>query len=255
MKKVEIIDANADNVCDFGFCGFKDPKQEGYRRKTAWLRKRFTEGMRYKILHAPDEGAVGFIEYAPGEKTWRPIEAPGYLVIHCMMIHRKKYKGKGYGSLLLDACLQDAKRVKSNGVAVVASGGTWMATTDLFLKSGFECVDTAPPSYELLAKKLRRARSPKFREGWEQRLRRYGQGLTIIRSDQCPCVAKSSDDIQQAAKQLGVQAKFVELKNSRQAQNAPSAYGVFNVVYNGELIADHPISARRFNNIMTRLSR
>jgi hypothetical protein len=38
MKKVEIIDANADNVCDFGFCGFKDPKQEGYRRKTAWLR-------------------------------------------------------------------------------------------------------------------------------------------------------------------------------------------------------------------------
>jgi GNAT superfamily N-acetyltransferase len=251
MSKVEIIDANAANIGDFGFCGFKDMKQEGYRRKTAWLTKRFAEGMRFKILNAPDEGAVGFIEYTPGEKTWRPIEAPGYLVVHCVMIHRKKYKGKGYGSLLLDACLQDAKRVKSNGVATVASGGTWMATSGLFLKEGFECVDAAAPSYELLVKKLRRAQSPRFKRGWQQRLRRYGQGLTIIRSDQCPCIAKFTGDIQATSKELGIRAKVVELQNCKQAQNAPSAYGVFNIVYDGELIADHPISAKRFSNIMS----
>jgi hypothetical protein len=130
-----------------------------------------------------------------------------------------------------------------------------MATGGLFKKKGFECVDTAPPAYELLVKKLKKARSPKFKEGWEQRRRRYGKGLTVIHSDQCPCIAKFNEDIGEAARELGLRATFVELKNSKQAQNAPSAYGVFNIVYNGELIADHPISARRFSNIMARLSR
>jgi hypothetical protein len=47
-------------------------------------------------------------------------------------------------------------------------------------------------------------------------------------------------------------ARIEELKTCTQAQNAPSAYGIFNIVFNGEVIADHPISARRFANIMTK---
>ena len=126
---VDIVDANADTVADCGFCGFKDPKQEGYRRKVAWLRKRFAEGLKYKVLEARGEGAIGFIEYIPGEYTWRPIEAPGYMVVHCVMIHRKAFKGKGYGGTLVEECVEDARRAKMHGVAVVTSGGTWMAST------------------------------------------------------------------------------------------------------------------------------
>jgi len=42
----------------------------------------------------------------------------------------------------------------------------------------------------------------------------------------------------------------VELKNSKQAQSAPSPFGIFNIVLNGKLVADHPISNTRFVNIM-----
>ena len=255
MSEVEIRDIDSSNLCDYGYCGYKGPKQEGYRRKTEWLKKRFAEGMRLEVLHAPDEGAVGFIEYIPGEYTWRPIDALGYLTIHCIMIHRKKYKQGGYGSLLLETCLRDAKKVKANGVAVVTSKGTWMAGSGLFLKHGFEPVDSAPPSFELLVKKMKKGPLPRFRGGWEKRARSYGKGLVIIRSDQCPCVAKSTDDILDTAKALGVSARVKELRTCKQARNAPSPYGIFNIVYDGRVIADHPISSTRFKNIMKQISR
>jgi hypothetical protein len=211
--------------------------------------------MRFKILHAPGEGAVGFIEYIPGEYTWRPIDAKGYLTIHCIMIHRKKYKETGYGSLLLEECLQDAKKVKAKGVAVVTSKGTWMAGSGLFLKHGFECVDSAPPSFELLAKKMRQGPLPRFRAGWEKRARSYGKGLVLIRSDQCPCISKFASEILDASKAMGMTPRVKELKTCKEAQGAPSPYGIFNIVYDGRVIADHPISKSRFRNIMKQISR
>jgi len=253
MSEVEIINIDSSNVCDYGFCGYKSPKQEGYRRKTEWLKKRFAEGMTLKVLHAPGEGAVGFIEYIPGEHTWRPIEARGYLTIHCIMIHRKKYKEAGYGSLLLEECLRDAKKMKANGVAVVTSKGTWMAGSGLFVKHGFESVDSAPPSFELFVKKMKKGPLPRFRGGWEERARSCGKGLVIIRSDQCPCTAKFTGEILDTAKGLGMNARVEELRTCRQAQNAPSPYGIFNIVYNGRLIADHPISKTRFRNIIKQI--
>jgi GNAT superfamily N-acetyltransferase len=250
---IQIIDTDAKTIGDYGFCGFRNATQEGYKRKIDWLTRRFAEGMKFKVLHVPGEGAVGFIEYTPGEYTWRPIEAPGYLVVHCIMIHRKAYKGKGYGALLVEECLKDAKRRKTHGVAVVTSGGTWMASPGLFLRSGFASVDTAPPSFELLVKRLHEAPVPKFKKGWDRTLRRYESGLTIIQSDQCPCVANSTKDILAACKDLHVRPTVVELKNGRQARAAPSAYGIFNIVYDGKLVADHPISATRFRTIMRRV--
>ena len=61
-EKIQIVDVSAENIRDFGFCGFNRITQEGYRRKTAWLKKRFAEGMKCKVLHTRDEGTVGFIE-------------------------------------------------------------------------------------------------------------------------------------------------------------------------------------------------
>ena len=254
MSEVEIIDTDSSNICGYGFCGYRNIKEEGYRKKADWLKKRFCEGMRFKILHALDEGAVGFIEYMPGEYTWRPIDARGYLTIHCIMIHRKKYKEAGYGSLLLEQCLRDAQKTKANGVAVVTSKGTWMAGSGLFVKHGFEAVDSAPPSFELLVKKMKRGPLPTFRGGWEERARSYGKGLVIIRSDQCPCIARFTRDILDTSKTLGMNTRVKELKTYQQAQNAPSPYGIFNIVYNGRLIADHPISKARFKNIMKQIA-
>jgi len=43
---------------------------------------------------------------------------------------------------------------------------------------------------------------------------------------------------------------MTELENAKQAQNAPSIYTTFNLVYNGKLLVDHYISNKRFLNII-----
>jgi hypothetical protein len=43
------------------------------------------------------------------------------------------------------------------------------------------------------------------------------------------------------------------MKTSRQARQAPSPYGVFNVAYNGRLVAEHTISGGRFRYILREL--
>ena len=122
------------------------------------------------------------------------------------------------------------------------------------MKHGFEAVDSAPPSFELFARKTKKGPLPRFKGGWEKKARSYGKGLVIIRSDQCPCVAKSAREILETAQSLGMDSRVKELNTCRQAQNAPSPYGIFNIVYNGRLIADHPIGRTRFKNIMKQIA-
>ena len=124
----EIIDTNAENIGDCGFCGYKAGRSEGHRRKSQWLKERYAEGLRFKVLRSRECGDLGTIEYASGNQAWRPVEAEGYLVIHCLMVNGK-HKGKGLGGLLLDRCLRDAKKSQCRGGAVVTSSDSFMAAT------------------------------------------------------------------------------------------------------------------------------
>lgn len=188
MEKIQIIDANADNICNYAHCGYKNVKRKEFVSKTDWVKKRFSEGMKYKILHSSEKGAIGFIEYIPGKFSWRAVQADTYMLIHCIMIISNKYQGKGYGSLLLRECIKDAKKQKLYGVAAVTSKGTFMAGNDIFLRNGFQVIDEAPPYYELLVKKFKKnVPSPKFKGDWDKRMKSYSKGITIIRSVSLQC--------------------------------------------------------------------
>jgi len=129
-----------------------------------------------------------------------------------------------------------------------------MAGKELFLKNEFEVVDEAPPDFELLVKKFKKdTPSPKFIGDWKKRFKSYNKGLTIIHSDQCPYTAKSVREIRETAeKKYGIKPKIVELNNCLDAQNTPSAFAIFSIIYNGKLLVDHPISNKRFMNIMNK---
>ena len=82
---------------------------------------------------------------------------------------------------------------------------------------------------------------------------KHSKGLTIIRSRQCPYIAKFTADIAQIAEEkYHLKPKIVEIKSWRDAQNAPTPYAVFSVIYDGRLLADHQISSARFRNIMNK---
>ncbi len=87
---------------------------------------------------------MSFIEYVPGEHAWRAVDAKDYMFIHCMWTSANKYKSKGYASLLIDECINDAEKQGMSGVAVVTSEGPFMTGKDLFLE-GYSCLGQARP--------------------------------------------------------------------------------------------------------------
>lgn len=251
MSENIIINVNENNISQYPPTCFLNPKNEGYIIKKEWLKKRFSEGMKIKLLYVEKEGKCnGFIEYVPGENAWRAVDAKGYMFIHCIWITPNNLKNMGYGSLLIKKCIKDAESNGKYGVAVVTSEGPFMAGKDIFLKNGFKSVASTKPSFELMVKKLKEGPLPKFLD-WEKQLSKY-QGLNIIFSYQCPWVARSIKELSEVAKKKGLKLKVNELKNAKEAQNAPSIYASFNLIYNGELLVDHYISNKRFENIINK---
>ena len=229
-ENISIIDTNSENILEYGVCGYKSMKRPGYPEKIEWLKGRFQEGLKIKTLFSEKDGAQGMIEYIPGEYCWIPVQASGYMFIHCIFVGFKRaYKGKGYGSLLLNECIKDAKKENMQGAAVVTRKGSFMVGKELLIKHGFEVVDNAPPDFELLVKKFNEnPPTPTFKGNWEEKQSRYGKGLTIIRADQCPYTVKNVNEIYETAeKEFGIKPKVITLKNYTEAQESPCPFGIF----------------------------
>ena len=136
MGDIQIIDTNDQNIREYGICGYKNVKRPGYFEKLEWLKERFKEGLRITTLYSEKDGTQGMIEYIPGEYCWRPVDASGYMFIHCIFSGFKgDYKGKGYGTLLLNECIQEARDMNMLGVSVVTRKRAFMAGDGLFLKT------------------------------------------------------------------------------------------------------------------------
>jgi len=251
-RKPYLVDFTAANFDSLPCCGITRQDHPGKQQKSCWLQANRKLGLRSKALLTPDGQPGGYIEYLPGEFAWRGVLAPGYMFIHCIWVYSRRHQRKGLGSFMIDACLADAKKAGMSGVAVMVRDGPFMADRRLFLANGFEPADATPPDYQLLVRKFdRRAANPTFQKGWDERLARYGRGLTLIRSGQCPHIAKFAAEIIQAAEEeFHIVPTVVDLQSWRDAQNAPTPYAVFSIIYNGRLLADHQISRTRFRNIM-----
>jgi hypothetical protein len=236
---MKVIDVNLNNVTKTGFfCKMSQKKCEGYQRKLKWLEERFAEGLKVKVLDL-SQGGRGFIEYIPGEYAWRAVEARGYMFVHCIWVVGQS-KNKGYAPLLLEECLADAKRLGMKGVAMVTSEGNWLVGKRFLLGEGFESVDEAPPSFELMVNRFAPSAPPSFPNDWGARQRRFGKGLTVVRSDQCPYIDDATKVAVETAEAHGLEARIVELKSCKEVhERAPSPYGVYSVVLNGELLCYH----------------
>jgi GNAT superfamily N-acetyltransferase len=234
---VEMATVDASNVGERGFFCYKSkPKSEGYAQKLNWLEDRFSEGLKIQILYE-DGRSVGFIEYIPGEFAWRAARAPGYVLIHCLWVVGRA-KNKGYGSQLLEACLADAKAIGASGVAMVTSSRPWLADSPLLLKHGFEPVDQAPPSFELLVKRFDDAPLPTFPTDWDARLAQCGPGLTVVRSHQCPYMEDATNTVLEFGRSRGFETNVIELKTGREVQDkSPTAHGTFAVAHDGKLLS------------------
>ncbi len=255
---MKIIDLTPENIADYGVCGYKDVKKHvELRRKIEWFKKYYPKGLRIKAVLSDDGSYQGMIEYIPGEHAHRPVEADGYLFIHCIFVgFTKEYKGRGYGVALVESCLSDALEANMKGVVVVTRKGSFMAGDAIFSKLGFEVADKVEPDFHLMVKKFDSgAESPRFRTDMKEHLDLYSEGLTILRSPQCPYTEKNVNAIVASAReQFGIEARIVDLEDEASAKQSPCPFGTFCIIYNGEIISHHPISNTRFLNIMAKVA-
>jgi hypothetical protein len=243
----KIVEITADNIGEHpqAIC-FINPKHKLYPLKVDWLKKQFKNSLKIKMLYVENEKrSVGFIEYVPGEYCWRAVSAKNYMFIHCIWINGKKYQRRELGSLLLQEAEKDAKDML--GIAVMTSDSSFMANKEVFMKNGYSAIAESGKD-QLLVKKFRIGPLPSIND-WISELKKY-QGLYFIYSKQCPWVARFIEEVKPMLLKLGLQPTIVELETTEQAQKAPSLYGIFNMIYNGRLLADRYISTTRFLNIV-----
>jgi len=246
----ELVDVTDENVGEVGlFCQKSKSKEEGYRNKLNWFKEQYKRGLRTKLVGFQNDKKrfvlVGFIEYAPGEYTWRGINANGWIVIHCLWIIGK-HKSQGLGSKLLEECTKDTKKNQPNGVVAMTSRTHWLANEKLYLKNGFEKVDEMPP-FELYAKKLKNnVAPPKFYPISKKKLANYGKGLTILESYQCPYAYKTVTSIKRMAEKAKIPVKVKHIASCEEAQkNSVHPYGTFCVILNGKSISYYPGDTRQ----------
>lgn len=250
-RTIQLIDVTPENFHEHpsAIC-FINPKHPQFSLKVNWYKKEYRNGLKIKLLYLQGEKkAIGYIEYVPGEFCWRGVEASGYVFVHCLWINGNKYKDQGLGTQLLKEVEKEA--VDTKGVAVLVSDKPFMAEAKLFEKNDYELVSTSGKD-SLLVKRFKNTDPPSFAD-WEEKLSKL-QGLNISYSCQCPWVARFIEEVKPVLKDLKLELNIHQIKSAKEAQDAPSAYSVFNLVYDGKLLSDRYISVTRFKNIMNKIS-
>jgi len=243
---MRIIDINTSNIEKYGlFCKKSQKKEEGYQNKLNWIKDRFNEGLKYKLLLVEEgnkEASRGFIEYTPSEFSWRGIKAKNWMVIHCLWVIGKN-KNKGYGSQLIELCIQDSKKQGMNGVVSMASKkGGWLPNSKIFFKNGFKKVDEYESNIDLFAFPLKdNAQMPQFSQFSHEKTKNYETGITIFYTDQCPYLPGLIGDIEDTAKQKKASFQKIYLDSIENVRNnCIHPYGTFSIICNGNVMPYKP---------------
>ncbi len=243
-KNINLDNIDSEHIC----CALGSAKNKaGMMRKKEWMKERFAEGMVFRKL---DERGKVFIEYLPAAFAWKPIDAPGYLFIHCLWVSGK-FKGNNHSRDLLEYCLEEGK--KYNGVAVISGEKAFLTGSKFYKYFGFEVADTAPPFFDLMVKRNDKdAPLPKFREN-AKRGTIEKEGLVIQYTDQCPFVEHYVKEMRETAENdFGIKTELIHLQTKEQAQNSASPYGTFGVFLNGEFLTYQPMSTKGFTKLLNK---
>ena len=224
----DFVNLTADNhLC----CIIRSKKiHPGIDAKKQWLSGRLAEGHVFRKL---DEKATVFIEYAPLETAWTPIIGDNYFYLYCLWV-TGHHKGQGYGKLLMEYCLADAKEKGKSGVCMLGAKKQKSFLSDQsFAKDfGFKVVDATDYGYELLALSFdgtAPAFAPKARKGEIE-----SKDLTIYYDMQCPFVLQSIDMIKRYCAENDLSASFHPVNSLQEAKALPCVFNNWAVFYKGK---------------------
>ena len=226
------IDLTAENIADQHLCCIIRTKKPhpGVEAKRCWLAARLEEGHVFRKLN---EKATVFIEYAPLETAWVPIEGENFIYIYCLWACGP-YKGKGHGRALMEGCIAGARKNGKAGLCMLgaAKQKAWLSDQAFAKKFGFEVVDTTEYGYELLAVSFDKT-VPKFAKNAKSQ-GIESKELTIYYDMQCPYVDQTIRAIKQYCETNDVPVSFMQVDTLQKAKELPCVFNNWAVFYQGK---------------------
>lgn len=226
----EFINLNIDNIENEHLsCIIRTKtKNPGVEKKRAWLKDRIKEGHIFRKLNKKE---TVFIEYAPLEKAWVPIEGNNYFYIYCLWV-TGECKGKGYGKELMQYCIDDAIKKGKSGICMLASvkQKAWLANQEFAKRFGFKKVDEVG-EYELLALTFNNE-LPKFCDS-VRKDKIDEKGLVIYYSDQCPFITLYLDMIEKYCIEEKIEYSFKHIDSLKETKELPCVFNNWALFYNG----------------------
>lgn len=227
----EFVNLTPQNLKDEHLCCIIRSKKlhPGIEAKKLWLSCRLEEGHVFRKL---DAKATVFIEYAPLETAWVPITGDNYYYVYCLWA-TGNHKGKGYGKLLMDYCLTDAKQKGKSGICMLGAKKqkSWLSDQSFAKKYGFKAVDTTDSGYELLALSFD-GTTPEFTVN-----AKVGEienkELTIYYDMQCPYVYQYIEKISEYCETNNVPISLIQVDTLEKAKSLPCVFNNWGVFYKG----------------------
>lgn len=242
MEYIKVTKENleTEHIC----CAISNNKDIQVCSKKSWLADRFEEGLVF--LKSAERGKC-FIEYIPAENAWNPIIADGYMYINCLWV-AGAFKGHGYATDLLNACIEDAEKKGKNGLCILSAAKKKPFLADpRFLKyKGFMVCDESDNGIQLWYLPFREeAPIPEFKE-CALHPHIDEPGYVLYYTNQCPFNAKYVPVLEIIAKERAIPFQTVHIQNKEDARNAPTPITTYALFLNGNYLTNEQMNKNYF---------
>ncbi len=240
-----VITVSPPNLDKTGFLtleqGLLGPDQPTSRD---WLIDRLSEGLQVRMLRAP---LRGFIEFAPGRVSWRPISgAAQSVVIEAVRAEGHAARVLGIGALLSVA--EDWARYYGFGALLLpARAGDDKDLINVLSRQNFKVIDSTIGKLDLWGKILHGPVAlPSLPQDWHARAARLGSGLVMQVLGRCDRQLRRMSEVLDMARAAGIPARIDHLISAVDARAqlvCPDAQSC--VVLDGMVLGDSSWSASR----------
>lgn len=218
--------------------------------KKNWLKERFEDGLIF--LKSTERGKC-FIEYIPAENAWNPIVADGYMYIDCLWV-AGSFKGHGFSTDLLNACIKDSKAKGKLGLCILSSAKKkpFLADPKYLKHKGFAVCDEADNGIQLWYLPFsENATKPQFKE-CAKHPHIEEKGYVLYYTNQCPFNAKYVPVIEDIARERDIRFRAIRLESKEQAQNAPTPITTYALFADGAYLTNEQMNDKRFIKLLER---
>ena len=246
MEYIQVTKENIEkeHIC----CAISSNKDVQVISKKAWLTERFEEGLVF--LKSVERGKC-FIEYLPAENAWNPIEAEGYMYIDCLWV-AGSFKGNGYSTDLLNACIEDSKNKGKKGLCILAAAKKkpFLADPKFLIYKGFRVCDEAENGIQLWCLPFDEdAALPKLKE-CAKKPHIDESGYVLYYTNQCPFNAKYVPVLEELAKEQNVEFKAIHIESKEMAQSVPTPITTYALFFDGEYLTNEQMNDKKFLKLL-----